>query len=113
MNKRLRKKKRVGEFRELGFRVQFETPGLSDDQKLALCDRWLEEAIEGHGLICGGAFGPSEWEGFVQLNQRGSATEEHRQSIQKWLESRADVKKVQIGPLVDAWYGPFDAYRGK
>lgn len=113
MKKRLRKKKRVGEFRELGFRVQFATPGMSSEQEEALCDRWLEEAIESNGLICGGAFGPEEWDGFVQLDRRGSATEEHRKAIQKWLESQSQVKKVQVSPLVDAWYGPFDGQRSR
>ena len=113
MNKRLRKKKRIGEFRELGFRVQFETPGLNKEQTDALCDRWLAEAIESQGLICGGACGPVEWDGFVQLDHRGSATDEHRQAVTKWLESQTSVKKVQVSPLIDAWYGPFDAPRAR
>lgn len=112
MNKRLRKKKRVGEFRELGFRVQFETPGMSTEQEEALCDRWLEEAVEANGLICGGAFGPEQWDGFVQLDHRGSATDEHRQAVTKWLESQAQIKKVQVSPLIDAWYGPFKSRHG-
>lgn len=109
MNKRLRKKKRVGEFRELGFRVRFETPGLSAEQIDTLIDRWLAEAIEPQGLFCGGSCGPVEWEGFVQLDQRGSVTEEQREAVTKWLKSESSIKKVEVFPLVDAWYGPFDS----
>ena len=109
MNKRLRKKKRVGEFRELGFRVRFETPGLSTEQVNSLCDRWLAEAIESNGLACGGSCGPVEWDGFIQLDHRGSATEVHRQAVTRWLQSEPTIKKVEVFPLVDAWYGPFDS----
>lgn len=109
MNKRLRKKKRVGEFRELGFRVRFETPGLTADQVDALCDRWLAEAIEPNGLLCGGSCGPVEWDGFVQMDHRGSATDEHREAVTRWLKSESTIKNVEVFPLVDAWYGPFDA----
>jgi hypothetical protein len=109
MNKRLRKKKRVGEFRELGFRVRFETPGLSPEQVDALIDRWLDEAIESNGLACGGSCGPVQWDGFVQMDHRGSATNEHREAVTSWLKSQSTIKNVEVSPLIDAWYGPFDA----
>jgi uncharacterized protein len=45
-----------------------------------------------------------EWEGFVTLERRGSATEEHRRLVQRWLGSQPQILEYQIGPLVDAWY---------
>jgi uncharacterized protein YggL (DUF469 family) len=45
-----------------------------------------------------------KWTVFVTREGRGSVTEEHRQAIERWLAARPEVKTVQIGPLVDAWY---------
>jgi uncharacterized protein YggL (DUF469 family) len=44
MKKRLRKKLRLGEFREFGFSVQFQTPSLRTwDDEAPFWDRLIEE----------------------------------------------------------------------
>ncbi len=104
MRKRLRKKLRRGEFQELGFEVRFRmSSDLREAAFDALIDAFLEQAIEAHGLMFGGG-GKSEWEGFVTLERRGSATEEHRQLVQRWFESQPHILEYQVGPLIDAWY---------
>ncbi len=103
MRKRLRKKLHKGEFRELGFDLRFRlSPGLSEESFEAFLDTFLAEAIEAHGLSFGGG-GKEEIEGFVTLSARGSATEEHRRILMRWLESRPEVVEYSVGSLVDAW----------
>ena len=105
MKKRLRKKLHLGEFRELCFHVAFRTPtsvsAVEDDD---LLDRFLE-MIEGDGLQFGGAGGPHEFDGIVAFNARGSATDQHRETVRRWLESQPKVLNIVVGELVDAWHG--------
>lgn len=105
MKKRLRKKWRVSAFQALGFEVHFQIANdLSDDVFARVADAFISQAIEAHGLICGGGEKKPEWSVFVTLDRRGSATEEHRHAVQHWRITRPEVKEFQLGPLVDAWY---------
>jgi uncharacterized protein YggL (DUF469 family) len=105
VRKRLRKKLHVREFQELGFEVRFRlTDHLSQDAFDAVVDAFISQAIEAHGLVCGGGGKNLEWTVFVTREGRGSATEAHRQAIETWLAASPEVNAVQIGPLVDAWY---------
>jgi len=105
MNKRLRKKKHLGEFRELGFLLRFQIdPALSTEARDALIDRWLQENIEAHGLSFGGG-GLHAFEGFVCRADRGSATDAHRAAVASWLAAQPGVTGHAVFPLVDAWYG--------
>ena len=105
MKKRLRKKLHVGEFQELGCEVRFQVAdNLSHAAFDAVADAFISQAVEAHGLLCGGGGKNPEWNVFVTRDGRGSVTEEHRQTIERWLAARSEVNAVQIGPLVDAWY---------
>lgn len=104
-SKRLRKKLHVGEFTEYGFNINFElNKPVTDEDIEAILDTFLDDLIEKNGLIYGGGFGV-KFDGFVILEKRGSTTEEHRQLIKVWLESKKEIKNFQIGELVNAWYG--------
>lgn len=104
-SKRLRKKLHVGEFTEYGFNINFElNKPVTDGEIEAFLDTFLDDLIEKNGLIYGGGFGV-KFDGFVILEKRGSTTEEHRQLIKVWLESKKEIKNFQIGELVNAWYG--------
>jgi uncharacterized protein YggL (DUF469 family) len=106
MKKRLRKKKHLGEFQEFGFEVSCRfNSELSDEQFEQFIDTFLQEAIESNGLSFGGGGDKQEWKGFVTLDRSGSATEEHRINVSKWLESRPEVIYIKVDSLVDAWYG--------
>lgn len=105
MKKRIRKKLHLGEFRELGFQLRFRVRDTVSDAELdSWWDDFITEAIEGNKLLCGGASG-REWNVFVTLDGRGSATDEHRATLERWLRARGDVDAIDIGPLVDMWHG--------
>ncbi len=107
MRKRLRKKKRMGEFQELGFSVTFRfSKDLSIEESNKLNDDFIGKAIEQNGLVCGGGSTDNEWEVFVTLDEpRGSTTEQHRHAVENWLSNDSRITEYEVGPLVDAWYG--------
>lgn len=99
-SRRLRKKLRVGEFRELGFNVSFQhRAGLAEAEMDRFWDAFLLEAIESQGLEFGGGT-----EGFITVWGRGSATDIHRERVRAWLTARSEIESVSVGPLVDAWH---------
>ena len=104
MKMRLRKKLRLGEFREYCFPVSFTTlPDLSAGERGKLFDDFLDMIVD-NGLQFGGG-GHDNWDGMVELCGRGSATEQHRQSIRSWPDSNEQMTNVAVGELVDAWHG--------
>ncbi|OWW20199.1 50S ribosome-binding protein YggL [Noviherbaspirillum denitrificans] len=103
-NLRQRKKLKLGEFQELGFDVTAKlTKELSQEERTAFIDA-LIAAIDDMGLLFGGGFNGG-FEGFVVVDAlRGSVSKEQRNAFKTWLESRAELKDVVVGPLKDAWY---------
>ena len=102
MKKRLRKKLRVGEFREFYFSVSFTiAPALPDDDRYAVLDELLE-MIEGNGLQFGGG-GHEDWQGVVTLDKRGSVTEQHRMEVRQWLDGHPQISDVVVNEITDNW----------
>lgn len=100
-SRRLRKKLRVGEFQEFGFNVKISlAAAMSRESEEAFIDDLLVAVIEPK------VFGYAGWVrgGFIVPVDGGSATEQDREDIRKWLEARPEVDAVEVGPLVDAWY---------
>jgi uncharacterized protein YggL (DUF469 family) len=101
-SKRLRKKLHVGEFQEFGFLISFNLPENLDHEVLdGFVDQFLTQAIENNGLMFGGIIN----DGFVTARKGSSASEEHRILVRNWLAAHPLVTEVQIGELVDAWWG--------
>jgi uncharacterized protein YggL (DUF469 family) len=108
MKKRLRKKRRVGEFREDVFPIRFRfESGLSVGDRNQLLDDWIKGAVEANGLAFGGGGCGSVWSGLVQIEGRGSATAAHQRIVGHWLAHHPRVLAYAIGPLEDGWHGPF------
>ena len=107
MRRRLRKKKRLGEFQELGFEINFHFPhGLATEEQDELLDEWIIQAIERNDLAFGGGFGNGVCNGFITVaKSRGSATEQHRHAVEAWLKTNPKVLSFTMGSLVDAWHG--------
>lgn len=108
MRRRLRKKRRVGEFQEIGFNVTY-TPrtGLNNSDGDKLLDAFIEHAIEANNLAAGGGGFPTMPMTFfvTSANRRGSATEADQKAVATWLESCTDIASFEVGALRDAWYG--------
>lgn len=106
MKRRLRKKKRLGEFKELGFEVKIALRAALDaPTHNALTERFIA-AIEARNLAFGGGFGSdNQWNGFVSCYARGSATELDREAIRRWIAEQPEIVGHEVGPLRDAWHG--------
>lgn len=104
-NRRQRKKLHLGEFQELGFDVhaRIATP-LSVDDRDKLLDAFIEQCIEPIGLGFGGGLNDDLGGFAVSMQKRGSATDEQRERVRRWLSTRPEFSAVEIGPLADAWY---------
>ena len=90
-SRRLRKKLCVDEFQDLGFELNLEFKEDLDDQA---------EAMDANGLdyVGGDDFG------LVCSVKRGSVSEEQRAAVEAWLKGRSELTKIEVSPLLDAWY---------
>lgn len=116
LNRRQRKKLRVGEFRELVFEVDivFAHP-LGDDEYDDFIASFVEFAGS-RGLCIGGFGGRSplaQTGGIVAAPDGHSATEDDRAALEQWLRQQALVRNAVVGELVDGWYGDLAAPSGK
>jgi len=106
MNKRLRKKKRVGEFKVLGANIAITLKDANDFE--AFIDAFLLEAVEANGCWFGGGGKETELSGFIVLGLQQDAPEKRLASISDWLPACSMVADYKVGNLTDAWYGPFE-----
>ena len=112
MNKRLRKKKHRGEYRQFGFAVvcQFRDQLSHED-----FDRFLDDfisQIENLSLATGGGGSPELGLNFVvQREHRFASTDEaDRVAVLNWLQAHPEVVDPRVSDFFDLWYGkdPFD-----
>ena len=100
-SRRLRKKLCVDEFQELGFELNLEfKEDLSDEAIDAFLDAFLDDAMDANGLDYVGG----DDYGLVSKADRGSVTEEQRAAVEAWLKGRDELTKIEVSPLLDAWY---------
>lgn len=108
MKKRLRKKKHLGEFRQLGFSVHFRfREGLTDSEFERFSNEFIEHAIEAQGLQFGGGGSPERgWGGVVSKDHRhASSTESDKAAVENWAQGRAEVESSRFSDFWDIWYG--------
>ena len=103
MRKRLRKKVRIGEFKELAFPVAFRLNPKLDEDAVEGFIAELVEAVEARNLAFVGS-GHHEWYGSLAAMGRNSATEEDQAFINKLLSADERVEAVVVGELHDAWH---------
>ncbi len=104
LKKRLRKKLRLKEFREVCFEIAFQIdPNLASLQVDSLTDAFID-MIEENNLLFGGG-GCLSWNGIVQGPCRGSTSETDRELVLRWLRQQPSIHNASAGPLRDAWYG--------
>lgn len=106
MKKRLRKKLHKGEFKELGFNVDFNYDAADEDAACVLMDEFLAET-ERNFLCVGGWYGQdgNKASFFVVSYENRSVTPEERERLKSWLENNPKINNVVVGELRDAWYG--------
>jgi uncharacterized protein len=108
LNRRQRKKLRVGEFQEYFFevRVWFKQP-VADAGYDEFLDAFIE-MIESRDLRVGGMGGrlPLEkTDAIIHAAGRRSPTADDQNAVMIWLGQRQEVARVEVGDRVDAWHG--------
>lgn len=105
MKKRLRKKYRVGEFRELCFKFTFEYKG---DIETPECEQFLHafitECIEANGLNCEGNMTEEGCNICAFAEDPKRTNEGQREAVKAWMEARSDVELKAISELHDALF---------
>ncbi|MGJ7133847.1 YggL family protein [Morganella morganii] len=102
-SRRLRKKMRIDEFRELGFSFKWDFPeGTDVDTIDRTVDQLVEEVIEPNGLALD-ASGYLSWEAMVCLQKIGECTDEHRKLVGDWLKAKG-IQNIQMSELFDIWW---------
>ncbi len=105
MKKRLRKKYRVGEFKELCFEFSFNYKG---DVAAPECEQFLhaliEECIEANGLDCEGNITDDCCNIIAKAVDPTQTSNAQREAVKNWLEARSDVELKSFSELQDAWY---------
>lgn len=107
MNRRQRKKRRVGEFLERTFElsVVFKTALTLADWGIFIDDVCEQVASRGLGLGgFGGRMPLAATDGWIQKCGRGSTTDVQCQDLIAWLLHRPEVKEASPGAWVDAWH---------
>lgn len=108
LNRRQRKKLRMGEFQEFVFEIKIHFNQALDE---AAFDKFLDEFIEfieSRQLIIAGLGGRlplQETDGIVSTWGRGSTTEKDRQAVRDWLTQHPTVANANTGAFIDGWYG--------
>ncbi|MFW6148151.1 MAG: 50S ribosome-binding protein YggL [Thermodesulfobacteriota bacterium] len=106
MKKRLRKKKRVGEFKVFGVPVAIKLAAGTDF--VSFIDVFLLDAIEANGCYVSGGGRKERFVGLIELGRKSELPEERLKRISAWLSGSSEVESSAIGKITDAWYGPFD-----
>jgi len=102
-SRRLRKKLRVDEFKELGFDVAWQlNDGITGDELDAFIDKFFAEVIQANELGFGGE-GDTLWHGLICTQKLGSCTNEHRSAVEKWLTDNG-ATTVSVSALYDVWW---------
>lgn len=104
MKKRLRKKKRLAEFKEFGWYVDYQFKSISREADFAFWDTLLDK-VESLELLIGGSTTSFFAHPAGRVPQ--ATAQQRQQQLQQWLARQPGVGAVTISPLTDAWYGPF------
>ncbi len=106
MKKRLRKKKHLGEFKEIGVPIAIKRK--NEDEFDSFLDDFIVDAIERNECYFGGGGSKKDLNGVIELGKITDNRDARLEKIKSWLDKRDDIDKFVIGNEFDIWYGPFD-----
>lgn len=106
MNKRIRKKRRCGEFREFCANFALKLNSGSDMEQFL--NDFVNDAVLANGCGIGGGGDDDVFEGYIELGTSANKPAEKLEAITNWVKGKSEVEKVVFGEITDAWYGPFE-----
>jgi uncharacterized protein YggL (DUF469 family) len=103
MNKRLRKKKHLKEFKEFIFDLKFTKIDLNFDEDEFFCN--FIDFIESENLSVGGTSNKNKFN-FIVSHNKNKLNTYNKDKLINWLINN-NCNDILIGDFYDAWYGPF------
>lgn len=104
MKKRLRKKKRVGEFTHWGLILELDHD-LKSEAELTRDSDALLGFLEAHGMHAGGGFHEDRLSLFItSAEPRGSLSEAERHLLAGYAQNFPGMTSFRVSALVDAWH---------
>lgn len=101
MRKRLRKKRHLAEFQELGVEITITLkPGVNFGLFL---EHFLCGAVEANGLSFGGGGSDTSFSGYIELGKR-DAHLSNLEKVRAWLSDDPRIESYRLSEPVDAWY---------
>ena len=107
MKKRIRKKKCIGEFKELAFRLTAKYAKLTPENADGILSQILEKGKE-LGLLCGGTFEADHFDFYIVTGRINTRNGERRQEMADFVKALPGMESVEAGEFVDAWYSPIE-----
>lgn len=107
MNKRIRKKKCIGEFKELAFSLKASYEKLTPESADDLVEKILGK-IQELGMTCGGTFDLDHFDLFIVTGRIHTEEAERRQKLLGFIQSLPGMGSASAGEFVDAWYSPIE-----
>ncbi len=107
MKKRIRKKKCIGEFKELAFPLKAGFHAMTTEAADEFLARILEKAAS-LDLVCGGTFELDHLDFYVVTGRVNTNNEERKETFVAYLKDSPGVESVDAGAFVDAWYTPIE-----
>lgn len=105
MKKRLRKKYRVGEFRELCFEFSIEYKGdVNAPECMKFLEALIEDCIEANDLDCEGSINIDGCNIVARATDPTKTSQAQLEAVKSWLEAREDVTVLSFSELEDYWY---------
>ncbi len=107
MNKRLRKKKHYGEYRELGFHIEIRyESGYLHDHEDDCFNQFIDE-LDRTGFETGGGWSDSTYDGFVSVRDSRVDIDLKKPELLENIRRQPGVISVNAGENTDAWHGSF------
>jgi uncharacterized protein YggL (DUF469 family) len=99
MRRRLRKKRRDGEFASYAFGVSYVLDDLSSLQVDRFLKQFVEQAIDPNKLQCLGSRRDRIWDFRVACLDHSKPTPAQREAVVKWLKGRKELVEFEVGAL--------------
>lgn len=107
MKKRQRKKLRIGEFQELGFKVSVTLPeNISEEEFDQQIEDFTANIVGKNGMLCSGLEAGKELILYLEHAQPyQSITIDQRKAVEDWMSQSASFKNYTVSELIDVNYG--------
>lgn len=106
MKKRLRKKLRIGDFQELGFKISVQLPdSISEEEFDKQIEDFTVNIVGKNEMLCSGLEADKELILYLEHAQAySSITIDQRKKVEEWMSGSTFFKDYTVSELIDVNY---------